>query len=165
MCLSRDLLIVICLSDSPVSTLACVLTDSVFGSPLGLTFRYSDLGCPCDYDFCLVPIKPCFFTFTVHLGPPWQTIESSPNSVTNGLVISQTQHWRLNRFSISTHIFDQTLIWMPYQPHGSNKLFPSRKHCLPPSKPLLYCWNSHTCLHHFHATTVTLFYFHIYQNP
>ena len=70
MCLSRDLLIVICLSDSPVSTLACVLADSVFGSPLGLTFQYSDLGCPCDYDFCLVPIKPCFFTFTVLLGHP-----------------------------------------------------------------------------------------------
>ena len=38
----------------------CVLADSVFGSPLDLTFRYSDLCLYFDYDFCLAPIKSFF---------------------------------------------------------------------------------------------------------
>ena len=75
MCCSLGLLLVICISNFPVLTLVCVLADSVFGFPLGLTFQHSDLGLPFDYDSCSVLINSCFFTFTVciwvlHFSPP-----------------------------------------------------------------------------------------------
>ena len=90
MCYSFDLLLVIRYSDFPVPILVCVLADSVFGSPLSLTFRYSDLGLPFDYDSCSVLIKSCFFTFTVCI---WVLHFSPPNHTHNTILFGLQQYY------------------------------------------------------------------------